>query len=79
MAHVIFLYLVSQIITDCYLMCLVGAFVGLDLVMMLTFISVQGFRNQLVATLAPSAEHPRILVGVSACMVSSFVSEKNFS
>ena len=57
--------LISQIITDCYLMGLVAAFVGLDLVMMLTFITVQGFRNRLVATLAPSTERPRVLVGVS--------------
>ena len=57
-------------ITDCYLISLVVAFVGLDLVMMLTFITVQGFRNRLVASLSPSAENPRELVGVSSKLLS---------
>ena len=33
--------------------------------MMLTFITIQGFRDKLIATLTPNAENPRTVVGVS--------------
>lgn len=56
---------ISQTLSDWHLFGAVMCFVGIDLVIILTFIVIQGFRDHLVANLSPNAELPREFVGVS--------------